>query len=260
MKIAVLLSAGRHKVSGRPAPVPVELQALRLAVDLAGANGGTVTGLHAGPEIGPLTDALGHGLGRLVHLPTQTEADPTPALTAALEAGGYDLILAGRSGQGGEDSGLLPYTLARALHRPILADAAALALGAEAGTLSVEQALGRGARWRLVVRLPALVTVHPAAPGPLPFAFTGVRRGHVETQEIAAPSSAPAPRAVDERPYRPRPKLIAKAAAGASAAERLKAATVAASGGGKLLVDPAPEDAAREILAHLRALGLIAGR
>lgn len=256
MKIAVLLSAGRHKVSGRPAPVPVELQALRLAVELAGANGGTVTGLHAGPEIGPLTDALGHGLGRLVHL--RTEADPTAALTAALEAGGYDLILAGRTGQGGEDSGLLPYTLARALHRPILADAAALTPGAEAGTLSVEQALGRGARRRLVVRLPALVTVHPAAPGPLPFAFTGVRRGHVETQEIA--STTPAPRAVNERPYRPRPKLIAKAAAGASAAERLKAATVAASGGGKLLVDPAPEDAAREILAHLRALGLIAGR
>ena len=258
MKIALLLSAGRHKVSNRPAPVPVELQALRLAVELAGTSGGTVTGLHAGPEIGPLTDALGHGLGRLVHLRTPAEADPIPALTAALEAGGYDLILAGRSGQGGEDSGLLPYTLARALRRPILADAAALAPGVEPGTLSVEQALGRGARRRLVVRLPALVTVHPAAPGPLPFAFAGVRRGHVETQEIAA--AVPAPRAVEERPYRPRPKLIAKAAAGASAAERLKAATVAASGGGKLLVDPAPEDAAREILAHLRALGLIAGR
>lgn len=254
MKIAVLLSAGRHKVSGRPAPVPVELQALRLAVDL----GGAVTGLHAGPEIGPLTDALGHGLGHLVHLRTPAETDPTAALTAALEAGGYDLILAGRAGQGGEDSGLLPYTLARALGRPVLADAAALALGAEPGTLSVEQALGRGARRRLVVRLPALVTVHPAAPAPLPFAFAGVRRGHVETQEIVSTSAAP--RAVDERPYRPRPKLIAKAAAGASAAERLKAATVAASGGGKLLVDPAPEDAAREILAHLRALGLIAGR
>ncbi|MPT23441.1 MAG: electron transfer flavoprotein subunit beta, partial [Starkeya sp.] len=128
----------------------------------------------------------------------------------------------------------------------------------EIGTLNVEQALGRGARRRLVVKLPALVTVHPAAPGPLPFAFAGVRRGHVETQEMAF--ATPAPHEVEERPYRPRPKLIAKAAAGASAAERLKAATVAASGGGKLLVDPAPEDAAREILAHLRALGLIAGR
>lgn len=262
MRIALLLSAGRHRVSGRPAPVPVELQALRLAVDLAqthgGQSAGTVTGLHAGPEIGPLTDALGHGLGHLLHLRMPAEADPAAALTAALEAGGYDLILAGRSGQGGEDTGLLPYTLARALGRPILADAAALAPGTEIGTLNVEQALGRGARRRLVVRLPALVTVHPAAPAPLPFAFAGMRRGQVEMRE-AAPS-APAPHEVEERPYRPRPKLIAKAAAGASAAERLKAATVAASGGGKLLVDPAPEEAAREILAHLRGLGLIAPR
>lgn len=258
MKIALLLSAGRHKVSGRPAPVPVELQALRLAVELAGSSGGTVTGLHAGPDIGPLTDALGHGLGRLVHLRGAEADDPLPALAAALGEGGYDLILAGRTGQGGEDSGLLPYTLARALGRPLLADAAALAPGAEPGTLGVEQALARGARRRLLVRLPALVTVHPAAPPPLPFAFAALRRGRVETRD-ALPAT-PAPRTIEERPYRPRPKLIAKAAAGASAQERLKAATEAASGGGKLLVDPSPEEAAREILAHLRALGLVAAR
>ncbi|MDQ0348526.1 electron transfer flavoprotein subunit beta [Ancylobacter vacuolatus] len=262
MKIAVLLSAGRHSVSGRPAPVPVELQALRLAVDLAaqcgGQSGGDVTGLHAGPELGPLTDALGHGLAHLIHLRGEGTADPAPALATALAAGGYDLILAGRAGQGGWDAGLLPYTLARALGLPIIADAAGLAPGEAPGTLGVEQALARGARRRLVVRLPALVTVHSAAPAPLPFAFAGMRRGRVETRE-APPAPAPAPD-VEERAYRPRPKLIAKAATGASALERLRAATEAASGGGRLLVDPAPEEAAREILAHLRALGLPAGR
>jgi electron transfer flavoprotein beta subunit len=258
MRIAVLLSAGRHSVSGRPAPVPVELQALRLAVDLANQCGGqtgcNVTGLHAGPDLGPLTDTLGHGLAHLVHLRSEAEADPAPALTAALAAGGYDLILAGRAGQGGEDAGLLPYTLARGLAWPILADAAGLAPGDAPGTLAIEQALARGARRRLVVRLPALVTVHPAAPAPLPFAFAGLRRGRVEISETP-PAPTPAPE-VEERAYRPRPKLIAKAAAGASALERLRAATEAASGGGRLLVDPAPDEAAREILAHLRALGL----
>ncbi|WP_018387677.1 hypothetical protein [Ancylobacter sp. FA202] len=257
MKIAVLLSAGRHSVSGRPAPVPVELQALRLAVDL----GAEVTGLHAGPELGPLNDALGHGLAHLIHLRGDGAADPVPALAAALAAGGYDLILAGRAGQGGEDSGLLPYTLARALGRPILADAAALGPGEAPGTLAIEQALARGARRRLVVRLPALVTVHPAAPPPLPFAFAGMRRGRVEIREVETREGLPAPAPeIEERAYRPRPKLIAKAAAGASALERLRAATEAASGGGRLLVDPAPEEAAREILAHLRVLGLRAGR
>lgn len=258
MKIALLLSAGRHKVSARPAPVPVELQALRLAAALVDACGGDLTGLHAGPDIGPLTDALGHGLARLVHLRTADDADPMPVLAAALAEGGYDLVLTGRTGQGGEDSGLLPYTLARSLGLPIVADAATLEPGETPGSLAMEQALARGARRRLVIRLPAVVTVHPAAPAPLPFAFAAMRRGQVETRDGL--SSAASPRGIEERPYRPRPKLIVKAAAGATAAERLRAATEAASGGGRLLVDPPPEEAAREILQHLRALGLLPGR
>ncbi|GLK70514.1 electron transfer flavoprotein subunit beta [Ancylobacter dichloromethanicus] len=255
MRIAVLLSAGRHPVSGRPAPVPVELQALGLALGLSDE----VTGLHAGPDIGPLRDALGHGLPRLIHLASEAEDDPVPGLAAALASGGFDLVLAGRAGQGGEDSGLLPYALARALGLPIVADAVALAPGAAPGTLIVEQALARGARRRLVIRLPAVVTVHPAAPAPAPFAFAAARRGIVDVQ--AGPSAAePARPASEERPYRPRPKLIARAGAGASAAERLKAATESASGGGRLLVAPSPEEAAGEILQHLRALGLLPGR
>ncbi|MGA0563316.1 electron transfer flavoprotein subunit beta [Ancylobacter sp. VNQ12] len=251
MKIAVLLSAGRHPVSGKPAPVPVELQAIRLAASL----GAEVTGLHAGPDAAPLTDTLGYGLPRLVHYRLDAGDDPMASLAAALREGAYDLILAGRAGQGGEDSGLLPYALASALGLPIVADATALGEGSQPGTLSLEQALPRGARRRLVVHLPALVTVHPAAPAPVPFAYAAARRGSVETRP-----GIPSPRgesALEERAYRPRPKMIAKAAAGATAAERLKAATQSASGGGRLLVDPAPQDAAREILAHLREIGVL---
>ena len=254
MRIAVLLSAGRHAISGRPAPVAVELQAIRLAVDL----GGEVTGLHAGPDVAPLQDALGHGLPRLVHYRIEETDDPLPSLAAALREGAFDLVLAGRTGQGGEDTGLLPYALARELGLPLVSDAVVLAEGPQPGSLSVEQALPRGARRRLTVRLPALVTVHPAAPAALPFAYAAARRGTVEPRP-----GLPAPRAatqIEERPYRSRPKLIAKAAAGASAAERLKAATEAASGGGRLLVDPPPEEAAREILTHLRDIGVLRGR
>ncbi len=252
MRIAVLLSAGRHGVSGHPAPVPVELQAIRLATEL----GGETTGLHAGPAIGPLHDTLGHGLPRLTHLHLAENDDPAPSLADALREGAFDLVLAGRSGQGGEDAGLLPYVLARTLGLPIVADAVALAEGPQPGTLYVEQALPRGARRRLVIRLPALVTVHPAAPAPLPFAFAAARRGDVETRPGIAAEHTPSE--MEERPYRPRPKLIAKTAGGASAAERLKAATESASGGGKLLVDPTPDDAARAILAHLREIGVLA--
>ncbi|MBB3772379.1 electron transfer flavoprotein beta subunit [Angulomicrobium tetraedrale] len=263
MRIAILLSAGRHAVSGRPAPVSVELQAIRLARELIrqmagevdGNAAGDITGFHAGPDAGPLKDALGHGLPRLIQLSIGAQDDPLPSLAAALGAERFDLVLAGRSGQGGEDAGLLPYALARTLGLPIVADACALAAGPQHGTVSLEQALPRGARRRLTLRLPALVTVHPAAPAPLPFAFAAMRRGMLETRE-----GVPAPRAageVEERAYRARPKLIAKSAAGASATERLKAATEAASSGGRLIVDPAPEDAARAILAHLRQIGVL---
>ncbi|MFT0859139.1 electron transfer flavoprotein subunit beta [Ancylobacter sp. G4_0304] len=252
MKIVVLFSAGRHPASGTPCPVPVELQALRLARELAGAD--EVIGLHAGPVDGAPLDVLGHGLGRLIHLRMAAGDDPLPALADALDALAPDLILAGRVGQGSEESGLLPYALARRLGRPILADAAALAAGDD-GTLTVEQALPRGVRRRVVLRLPALLTVHPAAPPALPFTFAAARRGTIERRDVApAPATASE---MEERPYRPRPKLIARAAPGASAAERLKAATQAASSGGRLLVDPAPEEAAREILGHLRAIGVL---
>lgn len=251
MKITVLLSAGLHPISGRPCPVPVELQAVRLGVDL----GGEIVGLHAGPDAAMLRDALGHGLPRLDHIAVPEGSDPTPSLAAKLRDIGPSLILAGRMAQGGEDTGTLPYTLARALGLPIVADAVALYPGPEDGTLTVEQALPKGARRRVVVKLPAVVTVHPAAPAPLPFAFAVARRGMIET---APGLNAPLPEtAIEQRPYRKRPKLIATSAAGASAADRLRAATQTASAGGRLMVAPAPEQAAREILAHLRAIGVL---
>ncbi|HSI39164.1 MAG TPA: electron transfer flavoprotein subunit beta [Xanthobacteraceae bacterium] len=253
MKIIVLLSAGLHPVSGRLCPVPVELQALRLAATL----GGSVEGLHAGPDPAAVQDALGHGLAVLRHLDIAAGEDPLPSLERALADAAPDLVLAGRAGQGGEDSGLLPYALAHRLGLPLAADAAAIALG-EAGTLEVEQALPRGVRRRLALPLPALITVHPAAPPPLPYAFGGARRG-VIVRTTGLPAPRPEPEA-EERAYRKRPKLIATAAAGATAAERLKAATQTAASGGRLLVDPEPEVAAREILAHLRAIGVLRAR
>ncbi len=250
MKITVLLSAGRHPVSARPCPPAVELQALRLACGLSTEVGG----LHAGPTAKGVADALGHGLSTLNLLTIKENSDPLASLAAALAAATPDLILAGRQAQGGEDSGLLPYALARELGLPILADVVRLEAGGE-GLLAVEQALPRGARRRVVLRLPAILTVHPAAPPALPFTFAAARRGKITAvQGVEAVSPVPAP---EERAYRRRPKLIAKSAAGASAADRLKAATEAAAGGGRLLVNPTPTEAARDILAHLREIGVL---
>ncbi|EHP80066.1 putative electron transfer flavoprotein, beta subunit, partial [Methylorubrum extorquens DSM 13060] len=54
--------------------------------------------------------------------------------------------------------------------------------------------------------------------------------------------------------------IVKGAPAGGSAAERLKAATGegGSAASGRLLVEPDPEDAAREILAYLRQIGVLA--
>lgn len=112
----------------------------------------------------------------------------------------------------------------------------------------------------MAVRGPVVVTCHPDAPAPLAYAYGRARRGRVEALAVA-PASLPAlALAVEERPYRRRPKIVKGAPAGGSAAERLKAATGegGSAASGRLLVEPDPEDAAREILAYLRQIGVLA--
>lgn len=255
MKIVVLLSSGRHPVSGTAALPRLEAQAIRLAAGL-----GEATGLHAGPDGAAVAEALGQGLGRVEHIALPEAADPVPALTARLAEMAPDLVLAGRRGQGGEESGLVPYALAEALDLPLIPDVVALAAGPDSGTLQLDQSLGRGALRRVVVRGPVVVSVHPDAPAPRAYAYGQARRGTLAALGPGIAGAEAPTLAVEERPYRRRPKLVKGAPAGGSAAERLKAATgeAGASAGGRLLVDPDPEDAAREILAYLRQIGVLA--
>jgi len=254
MRIVVLLSAGLHPVSGASVLPRLEAQAIRMAVGL-----GETFGLHAGPDAAALAEALGQGLPRIEHIRIAAGDDPVPALAARLAEIAPDLILAGRRSQGGEESGLVPYALARALSRPLVSDVVAAALDVE-GALRLDQSLGRGALRRVAVRGPVVVTCHPDAPAPLAYAYGRARRGRVEALAVA-PASLPALAvAVEERPYRRRPKIVKGAPAGGSAAERLKAATGegGSAASGRLLVEPDPEDAAREILAYLRQIGVLA--
>ncbi|AWI90457.1 electron transfer flavoprotein subunit beta [Methylobacterium sp. DM1] len=259
MKIAVLLSAGQHPVSGAPVLPRVEAQAIRIAAGL-GDVGGEVVGLHAGPDTRAVAEALGQGLPRIEHIPVPAGDDPVPALAARLAALAPDLILAGRRSQGGDESGLVPYALARALSMPLISDVVAAAAEPD-GTLRLDQSLGRGALRRVLIRGSAVVTCHPDAPAPLAFAYGRARRGSVAALAAAPVAGrAAVDAAVEERPYRRRPKIVKGAPAGGSAAERLKAATgeSGAASSGQLLIQPDPEDAARAILAYLRQIGVLA--
>lgn len=253
MRVVALLSAGRHPASGEGVLPRVEAQAVRMVAALDG-----VYGLHAGPDAEPASDALGHGLRRMIHLATAADDDPIPYLVAKLWCMRPELIVAGRRGQGGEETGLVPYAVARALDVALVADAIAIAPGYTPDRLKIEQALPRGARRRIEVRMPVVVTVHPSAPPPLPFAYGRMRRGTIITDTAPARDDVRlAPLVCEEKPYRARPKMLKSADANLSPAERLKAATGAMDGAvTNVLVRPDPDVAAREILAFLKRIGV----
>ncbi|HTU52807.1 MAG TPA: electron transfer flavoprotein subunit beta [Acetobacteraceae bacterium] len=248
MNIVVLLSAGRHSGSGAARPVLVELQAIALGLALAGDRAGLVSGLHAGTADPAVADALGYGLGAITVLRIRAEDDPLPALVAEIAARAPDLVLAGRRGHGNSDSGLLPYRLAHACGWPIAADAVAMARDSD--RLAVTQFLPRGARRRLELTIPAVVTVHDAAPEARHFVYRARLAGLIN--EKPGVGGAPAAKmAIEIRPYRARPRLIGDGGAGGSAEERLLAATETRSVGGRLMVNPDPDTAAAAILEYV---------
>ncbi|HEX7390554.1 MAG TPA: electron transfer flavoprotein subunit beta [Acidiphilium sp.] len=246
MKAVVLLSAGLHPNAGTPMPVRAELQAIALARGL----GCEITGLHAGAKNPAIADCLGHGLASITVLAIGAEDDPVAALAAEITAQKPDLVLTARRGQGGSDTGLLPYRLARACGLAIAADAIALSKAGE-GRLSVVQSLPRGGRRKLDLKTPALITVHPSAPPPRPFVHRERLAGKIE--EKPGVREAVEATVFEDRPYRPRPKLIGDGGAAGSAEERLRAATEVKSAGGTLMIDPDPAEAAAAILDYLRA-------
>jgi len=236
MRALVLLSQGLHPVSGKSCLPRAEAQAARLAAMLDA----DASGLHAGPSSESVREALGRGLTHLTHL--KLDGDPVPPIVAALRDLKPDVVLAGPCGQGGEDTGLLPYAVAHQLDWPLVAHA--VAVEAAQGGLRVTQAMAKGARRFVTAPLPVLVTTHPSAPPPLPFAYGRARAGRVAAFAVSSPTAA-----ADEcetRPWRARPKVLT-----AQASPEAK---------GRLLVNPDPHEAAREILAYLCKIGVVAER
>jgi electron transfer flavoprotein alpha subunit len=269
LQIAVLLSTGRHPASGRARRAPLDAKALEVALTHAADLGGYVHGIHVGnPNEPALRDYLGMGLKRLTVLDPERLAgdtplpqingksqpkDVVPALVSYLRALRLDMILAGGRGEGGEESGMVPYVVAEALGWPVVSEVAGLDI--VDGEARVTQALPRGRRRLVEAGLPLVAAVNAAAPAARQVAFVKARRGIIDT--IPAEAAADAWLAAAEfRPWRPRPKRLAIATT-ANAADRLRAMTETKAGAGALMIGPAPEDAARAIYDYLRGKGFI---
>lgn len=233
MRSVVLLSGGIDPVSGRPAPPRGEIAAIGLAL----SAGGAVGGVHVGLPAAALGQAAGHGLGQIACL--RGGGDPVAILAAHLSAAPPDLVLAGSRACGGEDSGMLPYLLAERLGWPLLAGVVAIGTVAD-GWLPVTIGLPLGARQDARIRLPCILCAHDAAPAP-PFVFDRARRVAMHAVAVADAETIAPPEGT-ERPYRARPRLIGSAEP---------------AGGGRVLDNPDPAEAARVLLDHLRALGML---
>jgi electron transfer flavoprotein beta subunit len=109
-------------------------------------------------------------------------------------------------------------------------------------------------RRRLKVRLPLLATVDNAAPKPRQSAFGPARRGVLAARNVAIVDDELLAEA-ELQPARPRPKRL-KVIKAKSGADRMKAATAKASGGGGVLKD-GPQEGAEAILKLLVEEGVL---
>ncbi|WP_018918538.1 electron transfer flavoprotein subunit beta [Vreelandella zhanjiangensis] len=256
LNVAVLVSIGRHPLTARTRRADQDARAVEMALTLQSAS---VSLLHAGQQDSENEEAirgyLGMGIDSVNLIEQKPQADVIPALAKALRASAAQLVLTGTRAETGEASGITPYLLAEALGWPIITGLAAVEK-IEQGTAVVLQALPRGKRRRLRIRLPAIATVDSSAPPARQSAFGPAKRG-----ELAIHLE---PSAIDEalgawhiQPARKRPKRL-KIVKASSARDRFKAAAAKADGGGgQTLTDVTPEQGAEAIFKLLKEEGVL---
>lgn len=253
IKVISLVSIGAHPTSGRMRRAEQDARAVELGLQLAGDN---LQVLHAGDPHEPALRAyLGMGLDELHVLEQPQGADALPVLCDYVREAGVQLVLAGGQAETGEGSGMLPYLLAEQLGWPLLVGIAHIE-SIHNGVAVVLQALPRGQRRRLRVRLPFMATVDNAAPKARQSAYGPATRGLVEVQVVEAIADDLSTNAVLQ-PAKPRPKRL-KVIKAKSGAERMKAATAkAAAGSGQVLKGLSTEESAQAILNVLVEEGVV---
>lgn len=260
VEVAVLVSVGRHPITGRARRADQDARGLELALGLERQlPGSRVSLLHAGPlseeSESALRGYLGMGLETLTLLEQAEGADAIPTLAEHLAAAPPQLVITGARAERGEGSGLLPYALAERLGWPLV-NGLAVVETIENGVATLLQALPRGQRRRLKVRLPAIVSVDAAAPAPRQSAFGPARRAELEATPVAAEHDHELAQ-WQLAPARKRPKRL-KIVKAASARDRFKAAAAKAEGGsGQVLADVTPAQGAEAILKLLREEGVL---
>jgi len=255
LTVAALISAGRHPVSGTPRACRVDAVAMAIGRRIAGD---ALRVVHAGSAEEPsLQDYLALGAGTIEVLPLGPGIDAAPALANYLQ--NVEIILTGSNAEFGAGSGLLPYAIAEALERPVVANAldVRLARNADAGwNAEIRQFLPKGQRRRVACSLPLVVSIHPRAPVELKYAYARRMSGRIDVapdQEMAAPLLPPewVVETASRRPVR------LKAQDGKSAHARMQSAIVSEAKGGVVAFEGTTVDKAQVMLNYLREHRLV---
>ncbi|MEW9587087.1 electron transfer flavoprotein subunit beta/FixA family protein [Paraburkholderia sp. DGU8] len=261
MKIAVLVSVGRHPVSGVARYSRNDAAALTMALALAKAHDATLDVLHAGDPSNPALKeylALGARCVEVLEIARDSEVPADAAALLAARLQGYELVLSGTRAEGAFDSGMLPYRVAHALEMPLVGAAVDVTLRERCA--QVRQFMPKGLRRRVEVQLPALIAVHPLANAAPRYAYARLREGTIRAGTARSGAAAPATRADDlawtTRPATARPVRLA-AAEKRSGHARMLSATTTESRGGSVVIEGSSVEKAQVILAYLREHQLV---
>ncbi|MFM0044003.1 electron transfer flavoprotein subunit beta/FixA family protein [Paraburkholderia sediminicola] len=256
MKIAVLVSVGRHPVSGTARYSRNDAAALTIALSLAKTHDATLDVLHAGDPSNPALKeylALGARAVEVLDVSATSELPGDAIAPLAARLRGYDLVLTGTRAEGAFDSGMLPYRVASALDMPLVGAAVDLTL--HDGCAEVRQFMPKGLRRRVEVQLPALIAVHPMANTAPSYAYARLREGTIRPVAAQTPGN-PDDLAWTTRPATAKPVRLA-AAEKRSGHARMLSATTTESRGGSVVIEGSSVEKAQVILAYLREHQLV---
>ena len=253
LHVTALVSQGAHPTSGRPRRAEQDARAVELGLRLSPKH---LEVLHAGnPEAEALRSYLGMGLNELNVLEQPAGSDALPVLVDYLQGTSTQVVLTGSQAETGEGSGMLPFLLAERLGWPLVVGLAEVE-SVQDNIAHVLQALPRGQRRRLKVRLPFVASVDNAAPVARQSAFGPARRGQISASEVEIVTDSLLTEA-QLNSARPRPKRL-KVIKAKTGAERMKAATAKASGGGgKVLAGVSAAEGAEAIFKLLIEEGVL---
>ncbi|AFQ49758.1 drug:proton antiporter [Burkholderia cepacia] len=251
-RIAVLVSVGRHPVSGTARYSRNDAAALEVGRQLAEKHRAKLDVIHAGdPANEALAEYLALGAQQVEVLACRDGDDAALALAARVE--GYDLVLTGTRAEGAYDTGMLPYRVAAALGYPLVGSAVDVTV--DGGRAAVRQFLPKGLRRRVDAALPAVVAVHPLANAQPRYAYARLRAGAIRPALTATRADADAA-AWKVGPIERKPvKLVA--AEKRSGHARMLSATTTESRGGNVVNEGSSVEKAQVILAYLREHQLI---